>query len=32
LRAEGETKIKRSDAAIISYPAFYETLESLLER
>jgi 3-phosphoshikimate 1-carboxyvinyltransferase len=32
LRAEGETKIKRSDAAIISYPAFYETLESLLQR
>jgi 3-phosphoshikimate 1-carboxyvinyltransferase len=32
LRAEGETKIKRSNAAIISYPAFYETLESLLER
>jgi 3-phosphoshikimate 1-carboxyvinyltransferase len=32
LRVEGETKIKRSDAAIISYPAFYETLESLLER
>ncbi len=32
LRAEGETKIKRSDAAIISYPAFYETLESVLER
>ncbi|MGH9528582.1 MAG: 3-phosphoshikimate 1-carboxyvinyltransferase [Terriglobales bacterium] len=32
LRAEGETQINRSDAAVISYPAFYEALESVLER
>ena len=32
LRAEGETRIRRADAAVISYPAFFETLESLLER
>ncbi|MGH9512272.1 MAG: 3-phosphoshikimate 1-carboxyvinyltransferase [Terriglobales bacterium] len=32
LRANGETRINRSDAAVISYPAFYETLESLVER
>lgn len=32
LRAEGETTIRRSDAAIISYPAFFKTLEGLLER
>jgi 3-phosphoshikimate 1-carboxyvinyltransferase len=32
LRAEGETSIRRADAAVISYPAFFETLESLLER
>jgi 3-phosphoshikimate 1-carboxyvinyltransferase len=32
LRAEGETKINRSEAAVISYPGFYEALESLLQR
>ncbi|GAC1432957.1 MAG: 3-phosphoshikimate 1-carboxyvinyltransferase [Terriglobales bacterium] len=32
LRAEGETTIRNSDAAVISYPAFYETLEGLLQR
>lgn len=32
LRARGETKINRSDAAVISYPAFYETLDSVTER
>ena len=32
LRAAGETCIRRADAAVISYPAFFETLESLLER
>ena len=32
LRAEGETTIRGAGAAVISYPAFYATLESLLER
>jgi 3-phosphoshikimate 1-carboxyvinyltransferase len=32
LRAEGETKINRAGAAVISYPAFFEALESLLQR
>ena len=32
LRAHGETRICRADAAVISYPAFYETLESLSQR
>jgi 3-phosphoshikimate 1-carboxyvinyltransferase len=32
LRADGETTIRGADAAVISYPAFYDTLESLLER
>ena len=32
LRAEGETEIKGADAAVISYPAFFATLESLLQR
>ena len=32
LRAEGETRIRRADAAVISYPAFFETLESLVKR
>ena len=32
LRADGETRIQRADAAVISYPAFFETLENLLER
>lgn len=31
LRAKGETRINRSDAAVISYPAFYETLDSVAE-
>ncbi|HEY7617214.1 MAG TPA: 3-phosphoshikimate 1-carboxyvinyltransferase [Terriglobales bacterium] len=29
LRAQGDTLIKRADAAVISYPAFFETLEIL---
>jgi len=32
LRAEGETRIHRADAAVISYPAFFDVLESLLQR
>ncbi len=32
LRASGETQINGSDAAVISYPAFYETLEGVLQR
>jgi len=32
LRAEGETEIKGADAAVISYPEFFEALESLLQR
>ena len=32
LRADGDTKIANADAAIISYPAFFETLESLIQR
>jgi len=32
LRAEGETKISRADAAVISYPGFFDTLESLTQR
>ena len=32
LRAEGETTIGGADAAVISYPAFFETLESLVQR
>ena len=32
LRADGDTQIANADAAIISYPAFFETLESLLQR
>jgi 3-phosphoshikimate 1-carboxyvinyltransferase len=32
LRAEGETTIRGADAAVISYPAFFEALESVLER
>jgi 3-phosphoshikimate 1-carboxyvinyltransferase len=31
LRAEGETTIKGADAAVISFPAFFETLESLVQ-
>jgi 3-phosphoshikimate 1-carboxyvinyltransferase len=32
LRAEGETLIRGSECAAISYPAFFSTLESLVER
>jgi 3-phosphoshikimate 1-carboxyvinyltransferase len=32
LRAEGTTKIRRTDAAVISYPGFFEALESLVQR
>jgi len=32
LRAEGETRLRQADAARISFPAFFEMLEGLLER
>ena len=32
LRAQGETLIRRADAAAISYPAFFHSLEALVER
>jgi 3-phosphoshikimate 1-carboxyvinyltransferase len=32
LRAEGETEISGADAAVISYPEFFNVLESLLRR
>jgi 3-phosphoshikimate 1-carboxyvinyltransferase len=32
LRAEGETTIHGADAAVISYPAFFETLETVVQR
>jgi 3-phosphoshikimate 1-carboxyvinyltransferase len=32
LRAEGDTEITGADAAVISYPEFFNTLESLLQR
>jgi len=32
LRAEGETTIGGADAAAISYPAFFDTMESLVQR
>jgi 3-phosphoshikimate 1-carboxyvinyltransferase len=32
LRAEGETEIKGADAAVISFPEFFETLEDLVTR
>ncbi len=32
LRAEGETEIKGADAAVISYPEFFNALESLVQR
>jgi 3-phosphoshikimate 1-carboxyvinyltransferase len=32
LRAEGETRIHGADAAVISYPGFFEVLESLAQR
>jgi 3-phosphoshikimate 1-carboxyvinyltransferase len=32
LRAEGETLIQRADAAVISFPAFFDSLENLAQR
>ena len=32
LRAQGETEISGADAAVISYPGFFQDLESLVER
>jgi 3-phosphoshikimate 1-carboxyvinyltransferase len=32
LRAEGETQIRGADAAVISYPGFFNTLESVVQR
>jgi 3-phosphoshikimate 1-carboxyvinyltransferase len=32
LRAEGETEIKGADAAVISFPEFFQTLEGLVTR
>jgi 3-phosphoshikimate 1-carboxyvinyltransferase len=32
LRAEGETLIRRADAAVISYPGFFDALEGIVER
>jgi len=32
LRAEGQTVIHRADAAVISFPGFYEVLEGLVQR
>lgn len=32
LRAEGETVIKGADAAVISYPGFFEALEGVVQR
>jgi 3-phosphoshikimate 1-carboxyvinyltransferase len=32
LRAEGETLIHRADAAVISYPEFFTTLEAMVQR
>lgn len=32
LRAQGETEIKDAGAAVISYPEFFKTLESLVQR
>ncbi len=32
LRADGDTQINHADAASVSYPAFFETLETLLQR
>jgi len=32
LRAEGETHIRGAEAAVISFPSFFETLESLVQR
>jgi 3-phosphoshikimate 1-carboxyvinyltransferase len=32
LRAEGESLIRGAEAAAVSYPAFFPTLEGLVER
>ena len=32
LRAEGETTVRGADAAVISFPSFFETLESVVQR
>jgi 3-phosphoshikimate 1-carboxyvinyltransferase len=32
LRAEGETEIKGANAAVISYPEFFDVLEGLAKR
>jgi len=32
LRADGETRIRRAESAAISYPGFFESLESVMER
>ncbi|MGA8311572.1 MAG: 3-phosphoshikimate 1-carboxyvinyltransferase [Terriglobales bacterium] len=32
LRAEGETQIRDADAAVISYPGFFDALETLVQR
>lgn len=32
LRAQGETTIRRADAAVISYPGFFDALEAVLQR
>ena len=32
LRADGETRIRQADAAIISYPEFFDVLENLVQR
>lgn len=32
LRAEGDTEIERADAAVISYPGFFDALEGLLQK
>jgi 3-phosphoshikimate 1-carboxyvinyltransferase len=32
LRAEGETQIRGAEAAVISYPGFFDALESLAQR
>jgi 3-phosphoshikimate 1-carboxyvinyltransferase len=32
LRAQGETEIKGADAAVISYPDFFNVLEGVVQR
>ncbi|HYK48228.1 MAG TPA: 3-phosphoshikimate 1-carboxyvinyltransferase, partial [Terriglobales bacterium] len=32
LRAEGETQIRGADAAVISFPGFFDALENVLQR